>query len=74
MTLLPFATNGCTMCGMDHPAMSAGFRYCASGCISIVGRDQYGDMTTHGQSPTPHMHRTCKRCGFEWLTETIGVR
>ena len=71
--LLPITTNGCTRCGHQAaiPQQSTTYRYCECICErNHLGAYRFtSDIGTPGQ---PHLHRTCVRCGYEWLTVTSG--
>jgi hypothetical protein len=46
-------------------------RYCLSRCEP----DEAGGfmpVSELGQAPIPHLHRTCKRCAYQWLERTFA--
>lgn len=59
--ILPFETSRCAMCGQPGTTAETtpAFTFC-------------GGAVTCGQSP--HLHRHCLRCGYGWITETVGDR
>lgn len=73
MELKPFGTQDCIMCGLQAAAAETvpRFQFCEVACRPD-GHGGFIDARTAGQAPTPHMHRTCIRCGYTWLTETVG--
>lgn len=67
MNLLAPYTNGCEMCGYPH----AKHRFCSGDCIPD-GTGHYVNVSTVSLKPTtPHLHRNCERCDYEWLTATL---
>jgi hypothetical protein len=67
-TLAPADATTCRICFAER----AYIRYCERTCIRGIqgsGYDSFVDATLVGSAPQPHLHRTCKRCAYEWLTE-----
>jgi hypothetical protein len=79
MDLKPFSTNsGCKMCRWSparagEPAES---RFCVGELIKAkdLSGNSLGDWNdclmkniTAPGGITPHIHRTCPRCGYEWI-------
>lgn len=67
--LKPFGTTECVMCGFKDSWKENGLRYCVvphKVSIHIAYRVTTGQLG----SPQPHLHVTCQRCQYEWLTET----
>lgn len=60
---VPFDTvNECAACGQWNSER----RYCDTQHV----RGNLGswlDITKYGDKPDPHLHGSCKFCGFEWL-------
>lgn len=49
-------------------------RYCTGRCVPGDGPGVYERADVcDGKGPTPHMHRICRRCGYEWLERCIAV-
>jgi hypothetical protein len=68
-TLRQFKDDHCPMCGGTLVTIE----YCDA---CLPGRQVRGnprtlfDVTTHGDKPFPHLHKTCNHCRYEWLSET----
>ena len=86
MTLPPYDLNaGCKMCGWEASLLApidrvfAGSRFCRGEIIKAQYTDgksgHWNDclMKSIGRegSITPHIHRTCPRCGYEWIEGTV---
>lgn len=73
MVLAPFDRDKfCDACGFGYASTHgrrAMYRYCRGYCTVVNNSGAYTDVMTLGGTQTPHFHRTCQRCGFEWLTE-----
>ena len=67
MNLTPFNAP-CAACFNIEAEM----RYCTKRHLEI-GPGVYETVEACGDVPEPHLHRTCKRCGYEWLEQTLGV-
>ena len=69
MELAPNSSYSCRMCGGNHSTVL----FC--NVKHPPGRQRAGqpmeflDATTVGDGLVPHLHRTCRTCGYEWLTE-----
>jgi hypothetical protein len=49
-------------------------QYCEAHCLRAIatpGQPCYVDVTSQGDAPMPHLHRTCDLCGYMWLTKTL---
>lgn len=64
MELRPIGST-CAACGSIGIAT---MRYCDAICERVGSR--YLDVRTGMDGSRPHLHVTCGRCGYEWLTET----
>jgi hypothetical protein len=71
MELKPLGDHRCVMCNGPFGRMPehVGMRYCEDTCVPN-GRNGFDNVRSQGDQPTPHIHRTCKQCGYEWLAET----
>jgi hypothetical protein len=73
VTLEPFVTpTHCRKCRAYLPEISAGWRYCTTRCVPV--HNGYMEVTQIGDPFADHLHRTCGRCGYEWLTETADAQ
>lgn len=66
--LLPFNSVCAACCSRDGT-----FRFCMQPCKS---NEEGGfEMAVRiGDPPaTPHLHRVCQTCGYEWLERTLGL-
>ena len=74
MDLKPLGDYRCIMC--NGPACRqpehVGMRYCEADC-QPNGEGGFVFVHQLGRTPTPHIHRTCKQCGYEWLAATYGA-
>lgn len=78
MTLPPYDPNsGCKMCGWEpldnytiEPLHSAG----GTRFVPVtVARSRFCEgMGPCNVGYCPHIHRTCPRCGYEWIEDTIA--
>jgi hypothetical protein len=64
MALQPFAEkSSCQMCGGEKSTLV----YCGRICVPVVGG--FDSRVSRTGEPQRHFHRTCERCGFQWLSE-----
>lgn len=69
MSLLSFGSL-CAAC----LSRKASFKFCMGDCVS-VGIGKYEESQAIGQATeVPHLHRTCKRCGYGWLEECLWLQ
>ncbi len=59
----------CGMCGFP----SATYRYCVADCKDDGTGDIDSGAPAMSRTATPHQHRVCERCKYEWLEETMAV-
>ena len=67
LELLPFHSICAACCSTD-----ASYKFCDDECVPI-GLGRFEKSQRIGQSSTPHLHRTCSRCGYEWLERCLGL-
>lgn len=58
-----FSGTVCPMCAFP----AAKYRFCSDDCKD---EGEPAAMNRPATNLTPHLHRTCERCGFEWLEQT----
>jgi hypothetical protein len=58
------------MCGF----VGAKYRYCAQDCKDDGTGVLDAGAAAMSRTPTPHLHRTCQRCEYEWLEATLPGR
>lgn len=55
--------------------LEATFKYCQLDCaLNGDGGFEVQHRLTNDDSLGPHLHRVCKRCGYEWLEQPLGLR
>lgn len=59
----------CEACGNWEDR--AKYTYCQIVCMPVSNGERI-DLSCHADKADPHLHRTCKRCGFQWLMDTAG--
>ena len=57
----------CRKCGFP----AAKYRYCTSDCKDDGTGEIDSGSPRLNRPATPHQHRTCERCGFEWMEQTM---
>jgi hypothetical protein len=67
--LLPFGQDACKACGTPTYVREPALRYCEGLCVED-GQGGFASLTTAGDGPAPHLHVTCDRCSYQWLTKT----
>lgn len=67
MDLLPFNAPCAACCCLE-----AAFRFCVFQCIPD-GHGGFENASAIGQQEFPHLHKTCKRCEYEWLEKCLGL-
>lgn len=79
MSLLPYQSHlvpgtyavvQCPVCDFVHERTDIGTRYCEDIHVVINGRVHPVEQPTMATALPPHLHRICKRCGYQWLEET----
>lgn len=69
MDLAPYTGTVCRMCR----CLAATYEFCVRDCLADADGSFERVPPAMGAEPdrfTPHLHRKCERCGFEWLEET----
>jgi hypothetical protein len=69
-----FADDGCPHCGSDKAPELAFCNGCLIGGWQVKGepleRLYNGPIYRQPAKPDPHFHKTCRWCGYEWLSHT----
>ena len=63
-----FTGTFCRMCAFP----AAKYRYCAEDCKDDGSGAIDSGAPAMSRPATPHLHRTCERCGFEWLEKVLA--
>lgn len=67
--LLPFRSL-CAACLGEEAAVT----FCVFRCVrNPNGVFESVDRIGDDDPAPPHLHRTCKRCGYEWLERCVGL-
>jgi len=68
--LPPYSGTICPMCGF----VGAKYRYCVHDCKDDGTGALDAGASAMSRPPTPHLHRICQRCEYEWLEATLPNR